>query len=100
MIPKNTSIQTPFHNFDIKKSILHYLIYNFKVPGGELKINTFEPLNSNISFTEENMPTLQSHLGKLLHILTDLIEDGQSAELCSLKINKGHLHGEFYSQWE
>jgi len=78
MIPKNTSIQTPFHNFDIKK-----------IPGGELKINTFEPLNSNISFTEENMPTLQSHL-----------EDGQSAELCSLKINKGHLHGEFYSQWE
>ena len=66
MIPKTTSIPASFHNNDSKKSTLVEPSSNFKVFVGQVKINTFEPANQNISFTEENMPTLHAHLGKFL----------------------------------
>jgi hypothetical protein len=68
MIPKTTTIPSTFHDFDPRKGILVITTHNFKVPPGQLKINTFEPANPNISFTEENMPTLHAHLGNSIQI--------------------------------
>ncbi len=100
MIPNNPVTRSNFHNFGIKNSTSETSLLNFKVSQEQPKINIIEGTSTNISFTEENMPTLQSHMGNSIEILNDCKENGESAELCSLKINTGHLHGEFYSQWE